>query len=179
MTRREAGTETRRRGLRTLAAALAVLAAGAAAAPAEPGPRPVGTLATAIAAWTATALGQPVPELPRIDFADSRAMAQLRYGPQAGSMAALKVEALYDDIGRTILLPHGWTGATPAEQSVLVHEMVHHLQNVAGRTFPCSGAREKEAFEVQARWLSRFGQRLDAEFGLDQLTLMVLTTCAY
>ena len=35
------------------------------------------------------------------------------------------VHAIYDDGSRTIYLPEDWTGATPAEVSLLVHEMVH------------------------------------------------------
>jgi uncharacterized protein DUF6647 len=178
--RAEPGIETRRHGLWTLAAALAVLAAGGAAAD-EPSPPagavPIATLATAIAAWTATALGQPPAELPRIDFADAPAMARLRYGADAASNGPLGLVALYDDAARTILLPRGWTGATPAELSVLVHEMTHHLQNVSGRTFPCPAAREQEAFGLQARWLGRYGLTLESEFEIDALTLLVLTHC--
>ncbi len=39
--------------------------------------------------------------------------------------------AVYDDLTKTIFLPHSWKGETPADLSVLVHEMVHHLQNNA------------------------------------------------
>ena len=41
------------------------------------------------------------------------------------------VEAVYDDRTRTIYLAEGWTGATPRETSILVHEAVHHLQNMS------------------------------------------------
>ena len=45
-----------------------------------------------------------------------------------------EVVAVYDDTSRTIYRPAGLTGACrAAERSVLVHEMVHHLQNLAGR----------------------------------------------
>jgi len=85
--------------------------------------------------------------------------------------------ALYDDEARTIYLPTGWTGATPAEFSILVHEMVHHLQNSAGAGFECPEAREKMAYESQARWLAMFGSDLAAGFGIDPLTLLVRTSC--
>jgi Domain of unknown function (DUF6647) len=35
--------------------------------------------------------------------------------------------AVYYDPTQTIYLPEGWTGMTPGELSVLVHEMVHHF----------------------------------------------------
>ena len=42
-----------------------------------------------------------------------------------------RVVALYNVKSKTIFLPDDWIGKSPADQSVLVHEMVHHLQNVA------------------------------------------------
>jgi hypothetical protein len=41
--------------------------------------------------------------------------------------------AVYDDEMKTIYLPENWTGSTPAELSILVHQMVHHLQGAARR----------------------------------------------
>src|SRR6266436_1020947 len=38
--------------------------------------------------------------------------------------------AVYHDATQTIYLSQGWSGNTPAELSVLVHEMIHHFQNV-------------------------------------------------
>jgi hypothetical protein len=74
---------------------------------------------TTIAAWLSFNLMlPPVYEHPRVELA---------------SLA--KVEAYYDDATRTVYLPKGWTGRSPAELSVLVHEMVHHVQNVAGLTY--------------------------------------------
>jgi hypothetical protein len=49
---------------------------------------------------------------------------------QRGSPDVREAVAAYDDEMKTIYLPEGWTGATPAERSVLVHPMVHHLQNL-------------------------------------------------
>ena len=140
---------------------------------------PLQGLGAAIGAWVAAELGQPLPaELPRIDFAGPERMRALRYGPANGDRhATLDVVALYDDAARTILLPEGWTGATPAELSVLAHEMVHHLQNVSDRGFACNGEREAEAYAVQGRWLELFGETLEGSFELNPLTLLVLTRC--
>jgi hypothetical protein len=49
--------------------------------------------------------------------------------------------AVYDDRTKTVFLPDTWTGATPADLSVLVHEMVHHLQNSAHMKYDHPGAR--------------------------------------
>ena len=116
---------------------------------------------TTIAAWlTFNLMLPPVYEHPRIEFS-----------------ALSKVEAFYDDATRTIYLPKGWSGRSPAELSVLVHEMVHHVQNVAGLTYACREEREKIAYAAQRQWLALFGRDLMREFKIDPLTLLVRTNC--
>jgi hypothetical protein len=88
-----------------------------------------------------------------------------------------EVVAVYEDSTRTIYLQEGWTGATAAEQSVLVHEMVHHLQNMAGLKFGCVGEREKAAYFAQDKWLQLNGLELEKEFDVDLFTVIALSTC--
>lgn len=134
-----------------------------------------------IAAWLASEFALPaIDDRPVIAFASARRMIGLRVqGTPLVSVdvRAGEIVALYDDATRTIYLPQGWTGATAAEISILVHEMVHHLQNAAGERLECAEAREKMAYEAQARWLASFGTDLAAEFGIDPMTLFVRTNC--
>ena len=87
--------------------------------------------------------------------------------------------AVYSDATQTIYLPEGWTGRSPAELSVLVHELVHHVQNVAGLKYACPQEREKLAYEAQERWLGLFGHSLERDFELDGFSLLVKTRCFY
>jgi hypothetical protein len=87
--------------------------------------------------------------------------------------------AVYDDEMKTIYLPKNWTGSTPAELSVLVHEMVHHLQGATPARYECPQAREELAYIAQEKWLSLFGHDLETEFNIDPLTLVVSTRCIY
>jgi hypothetical protein len=152
--------------------ALALAAPGAAAEPPD---------LAALAAWAAAELRAPAPAaLPRIAFAPPEELHRLRYGaPAVEGTAALDLVALYDDATRTIHLPEGWTGDSPRERSVLVHEMAHHLQNLAGRRFACAAEREAEAYALQDRWLAQSGSSLESAFEIDALTLLVLTRCGY
>jgi hypothetical protein len=61
--------------------------------------------------------------------------------------------------------------------SVLVHEIVHYLQDVAQLRYSCPQEREALAYEAQERWLGLFGTSLEAEFDIDRLTLLVTTRC--
>ena len=152
-------------------------------------------LLTVIVTWLSINFGLPaVPELPHVEFASAAKMMEVRYSrlapdrpdgvaAEAGRSAAAEfahdVQAIYDDVSRTIYLPEGWTGATPADISVLVHELVHHLQNVAGLKYDCPEAREKTAYRAQASWLKLFGKSLADEFEIDPMTILVRTSCMH
>lgn len=88
-----------------------------------------------------------------------------------------EVVAVYDDKTRTIFLPESWTGETIAEQSVLVHEMVHHMQNLAGQKFACAGEREKPAYLAQDEFLRLHGLDLEKEFDVDMFTVVAISAC--
>jgi len=85
--------------------------------------------------------------------------------------------AIYDEGARTIFLTEGWSGKSPADLSVLVHEMVHHMQSMNKMTYACPAAREELAYAAQDKWLNMFGRNLFDEFDLDAFTLKVSTTC--
>ena len=103
---------------------------------------------------------------------------QVPSGDKAGPLGDLQaVHAVYDDERRTIYLPEDWEGETPAEVSVLLHELVHHFQNVTGLKFSCPQEREKLAYDAQMRWLAMFGRTLDAELGIDAFDALIRTRC--
>jgi hypothetical protein len=87
--------------------------------------------------------------------------------------------AVYDNEMKTIYLPKDWAGSTPAELSILVHEMVHHLQGATKTRYECPQAREQLAYAAQEKWLRLFGRNLESEFEIDPLTLVVSTRCIY
>lgn len=107
--------------------------------------RPTAVLLDMLMSWLAANFGLPATgERPRVELVPGVRLAALRYrglvsdrlphvpsgdGP-LGDLQA--VHAVYDDERRTIYLREDWQGETPAEISVLVHEMVHHLQKRPG-----------------------------------------------
>lgn len=127
------------------------------------------------------------PDLPAVVFADEGEMVAVRASAldRAEDQERLHATigngfgfvALYDDRTRTIYLEKGWSAASPKDVSVLVHEMVHHLQNVNGLTYPCEEGREHPAYEAQERWLENAGTSLEGAFGIDAMTLLVSTRC--
>jgi len=145
---------------------------------------------TAMETWVSNQLDLPVMhEHPRIEFAPPAKIASLRFtgllsdpGAQVDNRASSAQHdtiAIYDDATRTIYLPEEWTGKTGAERSVLVHELVHHFQNVLGLKYECPQEREKLAYLAQERWLGLFGHSLASDFDLDPFSLLVKTRCFY
>jgi hypothetical protein len=149
-------------------------------------------LLTSIMLWLSANFGFPVTySHPKIAIVPPIEIVYARYGAltadakQRASAAhranvaskMREVVSVYDDANATILLPDGWTGSTPAELSVLVHEMVHHLQKSAGLKYGCPAERERPAYEAQEKWLGLFGQSLESEFQIDAMTLLVSTRC--
>lgn len=143
------------------------------------GPRDAPPLLDTITLWLGTNFDLPVSaKPPALVGVPAAELVEMRYGPGSG-VAPGDVVAVYDDAGGTIYLSEGWTGRGPAELSVLVHEMVHHLQAEADMRFACPGEREKIAYRAQGAWLELFGQSLESAFDIDAATLLVGTACAY
>lgn len=127
---------------------------------------------------------------PHIVFASPLKLMAMRYRSflpvQQSQMESMgesafmrEVVAIYDDRTNTIHLATAWSGASVSGQSVLVHEMVHHLQKVGQRTYECPAAREKLAYEAQDRWLALHGKSLEEEFDVDMMTLLVSSSCMF
>lgn len=128
-------------------------------------------------------------ERPAIVFENPADLARMRHGgfmthsstqqvPEAGFRSGQgNLLGLYNDAKRIIHLSENWNGTIDADLSVLVHEMVHHLQNMARLKYNCGGEREKIAYRIQSAWLRQFGKSLESEFGMDALTLLVRSSC--
>src|SRR5262249_2728082 len=96
-------------------------------------------LLTAIVLWLS--INFPLPanlNHPSIKFVSAAEMAemialtnkkQLQSADVSVSEVSSDIVSLYNNASKTIYLRNGWTGKTPAELSILVHEIVHHLQN--------------------------------------------------
>ena len=143
-------------------------------------------LLTAIVVWLSTNYDlQASFNQPRVEFVSAAKMAGLlkkgiglkQRNAIASSTSGSDIVSLYNNQTQTIYLRNGRNGRKPAELSILVHEMVHHLQNVGHLKFACPQEREELAYKAQDRWLSLFGHDLARDFDLDSFTILVKSKC--
>lgn len=133
-------------------------------------------LMTAMVAWLAANFDLPaIHHHPRLVFVPTGQIAEVRYAGQRAHRR--EVLAVYHDKTATIYLSDTWTGETPPDLSILVHELVHHLQHVAKIKYDCPAARERLAYAAQDQWLRLSGSSIQKAFAIDPLTLKVSTTC--
>ena len=162
--------------------------------PHDPAPDPIaygdpdvmaGQLIMSLTRWLAEAYDLPrIDQLPAIEFLPPDKLIEVRKEalarwPRAYQPEPIELVAIYRDDVQTIYLPEHWRGRSPSEVSILVHELVHHLQNAGELKYPCAQSREKLAYQAQEDWLAIFGDDLQNAFGINALTLLMRTNCAF
>lgn len=163
-----------RKGSATIALCMALAAPAAGATP-----RDAPSLLDTVMLWLVTNFDLEAPvDAPALVTVPDAELVAMRYGIGTAVRPG-EVVAVYDDPGRTIYLSDSWTGSTPAELSVLVHEMVHHLQAASDMRFACPAEREVLAYRAQDAWLGLFGESLESAFGIDAATILVGTVCTH
>jgi Domain of unknown function (DUF6647) len=135
------------------------------------------TLIVTLIAWIAAHSSLANAQPPHILFVSKQEMNSV-YLDAANERNFFQVEAYYQPTKGTIYLPKGWRADSLRDRSVLVHELVHHLQAANHVKVSCMGALERQAYGLQFKWLSENGVRDPYGFtGLDVLTVVFAGTC--
>lgn len=82
------------------------------------------------------------------------------------------LRAVYDWPNRRVLLVAPWDATDPRDVSILLHELIHHVQ-LTNRSWDCLQAPEWEAYKLQDRWLAESG----IESGFDCLQIYFMSRC--
>lgn len=135
-------------------------------------------LINAIMLWLSLNFTLPLgADQPIIRHVQPERLVAIHYGGMSGGPPDPTVMGAYDARTRTIYLRDDWDSRDATDVSVLVHELVHYLQDRAGLSFECPVAREAHAYAAQQRWLEFYGTDLHAAFGIDAMTLKLRTVC--
>lgn len=110
------------------------------------------TFAWPLMQWVNAKMGTRVTSLPSIAVSRER-MVALIGNPQRQAALA---RALY--VPNQVVIDEAfWDPTNTRTVSFLVHELVHHAQLYNGRDYPCSNAKEWEAYNLQNLWLAERG----------------------
>jgi hypothetical protein len=119
-------------------------------------------LVAVLTAWIALHTGLSTIEPPRIEFVTADTMSERAFGPGVAGSPLLR--ALYSQPAGTVYLRKNWDASNLRDQSELLHELVHHFQNLHKLQYGCGAEREKLAYELQIGWLREKGVRDPYEF---------------
>ena len=126
-------------------------------------------------AWIVSQTGLTVADRPAIHFVTPAEMAA-RYGAPENN--GLEYQALYSREERAIYLPNDWHSDSLRNKSALLHELVHHLQRENNVEVPCTAALERQAYDLQVKWLGEQG--VDDPYGLigtNELGIYMVSVC--
>lgn len=118
--------------------------------------------------------GEPLPE---IEYVNQAMLQILMYGEQEVAQAELQgynlpdVIALYDHVEDTIILSAGTDINDVNNHYMLVHELIHYMQDINGVTDPCPRMLEREAYELTDLWQDEVG---DSNPRSDPLFLLMI-----
>lgn len=124
-----------------------------------------------------TAYRQPDTFMPRVVLKSSEEINR-EFCPDGG---CLNTVALYNNDTKTITVNENLDPTKEYDISVLLHEFIHHLQNINGhRRSDCSGEREGQAYTTQRAFLKSRGDKdTSATMGVDAFTELLISQCHY
>ena len=85
------------------------------------------------------------------------------------------LHGLYDKESDTIILSDQWDRRKSWDMAILLHEMVHYLQDQNNMKFRCTAEMEKDAWPIQQKYLK---EKHDYVWDYDGLWYAVVSTCS-
>ena len=113
-------------------------------------------------------------DIPNVLFLSQTQMEEMFY-KGTGAMPNT-LHGLYDKESDTIILPDTWDRREPWDMGVLLHEMIHYLQDQNDLHFNCIAEMERDAWPIQQRYLK---EKHNYMWDYDGLWYAVISTCGY
>lgn len=116
--------------------------------------------------------------LPTLTFMSQNELHHMATNSTLNEDTFFMIRASYFPETNTIYLPHDTDIDTLHFESMLLHELVHHVQNINGISYLCNGHVEKDAYTLEIEYLLQKGVKDPYEMmGLHPLTLIFITQC--
>lgn len=113
-------------------------------------------------------------DIPKVLFLPQAQMEALYYPEGEREKFPNQLHGLYDKDSDTIILPETWDRRDAWDMAVLLHEMVHYLQDMNNLKFNCTAEMERDAWPIQKQYLK---DQHNYNWNYDGLWYMVISTC--
>jgi hypothetical protein len=109
---------------------------------------------------------------PTVYFLTQEKMEKVYYGDK--EHLGITLHGFYDIKSKLIVLPETWDKTDPWHLSVLLHEIIHYLQDKNDILFVCMAEMEKDTWPLQQKYLKEVH---NVNWEYDALWYMVISTC--
>jgi len=150
--------------------------------------------------WISNVTGYTIPNPPDIVYVDSSGIKSEAYGCDMEKVPEEFVDicnardlwfvddiekknvplGLYNHEEKTIFVNLDFMKSEAHDRSVIFHELTHHMQyhNGVYDKVQCFGELEKEAYDLQDKWLQeKYNVGIHETIGINDLFLMLITNC--
>ncbi len=154
----------------------------------------------AMMVWISNATGYAVPEPPALEYLSSYEIKRFAYGCDLTPVPIDFIEVcdtsgdwdvddmekhniplgLYDHERQVVMINESFEKDEAHDRSVIFHELVHHIQfhNGVYEKVKCFGELEKEAYDLQDRWLKeKYNVGVRETIGVNDLFLLLIFSC--
>lgn len=100
---------------------------------------------------------------------------ELQYFGESHTDDHSELYAFYDTQKNIIVLPDTWDRRDPWDLSVLLHEMIHYVQDQNETEFNCTAEMEKDSWPLQQKYLLEIH---DFEWDYDKLWYLMVSSCS-
>ena len=133
---------------------------------------------TGLIAWIVGRTGWANQDPPSIRFVTPSQLLKIYHVGDEDVLNDVGLKALYLIGTHTVYLPENWNQNDLLDRSVLLHELVHHLQQLNNVKAACLAAREPQAYDLQIEWLREQGIQDPYKFlNIDEFTITFMSLC--
>lgn len=148
--------------------------------------------------WIHNVTGYTIPEPPDISLVSKEIMLSYAYGCDLDPIPEENIQlcdtrkdwnlsedgplGMYDHVKKAIIMPDDFDINSIHDKSILLHEVVHHLQyaNDVHNNVECKAKLEKEAYELQDEWLrKKHNTNLYETVGMNKVFFYLKTECMH
>lgn len=113
-------------------------------------------------------------DIPKVLFLTQSEMEAMFYKGEDAMPNTL--HGLYDTESDMIILPDTWDRRKPWDLAILLHEMVHYLQDQNELQFSCMAEMERDSWPIQQKYLK---DQHNYDWEYDGLWYAVISTCDF